>query len=98
MARLTVGRCHGTLVAPAMVGRSGTAFRDIHGCRHEAALVCRGEDHRELCRGVTVCEVARHHGLALNQLISWRRQFRSPAKAKGTAPSVFVPVLLEPVI
>lgn len=45
--------------------------------------------------GVTVCEVARRHGLAPGQLFVWRRQMRRAAEARAADGFGFVPVLVE---
>lgn len=52
-----------------------------------------------LVPGAVVSEVARRHGLAPQQLFTWRRQARQPAGADASieAPQ-FVPAVVEPVL
>ncbi len=39
---------------------------------------------------VSVCEVARRHGIASSQLFGWRRDARLPIEEAGFAPAVLV--------
>jgi transposase len=49
-----------------------------------------------LAPGVVVSEVARRHGLTLQQLFGWRRQARLPAAGSAdTAAPLFVPAVVE---
>ena len=48
-----------------------------------------------LAAGMSVCEVARRHGLAPNQVFAWRRQLRRAAEA-GVGAGMFVPVAIDP--
>jgi transposase len=52
-----------------------------------------------LVPGAVVSEVARRHGLAPQQLFTWRRQSRQPAGAHAaTEAPAFVPAVVEPVL
>ena len=52
-----------------------------------------------LVPGAVVSEVARRHGLAPQQLFTWRRQARQPAGADaGTNVPQFVPAIVEPAL
>jgi transposase len=47
--------------------------------------------------GVSVCAVARRHGLTPQQLFTWRREARQRASSGvGDGTPAFVPVVLEP--
>jgi len=48
-----------------------------------------------LVPGAVVSEVARRHGLAPQQLFTWRRQARQPAGADATEAPQFVPAVVE---
>ena len=46
---------------------------------------------------VSVCEVARRHGLTSSQLFAWRREARKRAAASGVErPALFVPAVVDP--
>jgi transposase len=48
-----------------------------------------------LVPGAVVSEVARRHGLAPQQLFTWRRQARQPAGADAAEMPQFVPAVVE---
>ncbi len=69
------------------------------GDRTTAALVVRGQgaDRRSLVRGgVSVCSVARRHGIAQGLLFTWRRQARQGRLGGDEQAPVFVPVVITP--
>jgi transposase len=52
-----------------------------------------------LVPGAVVSEVARRHGLAPQQLFTWRRQARQPAEADAASEAPrFVPAVVESVL
>ena len=45
--------------------------------------------------GISVCDVARRHGLSPSQLFTWRRQARSWSRV-AVEPPLFVPAIVTP--
>lgn len=69
---------------------AGTGRRRWFSADHKARMI-----EETLVPGAVVSEVARRHGLAPQQLFTWRRQARQPAGADAAEMPQFVPAVVE---
>jgi transposase len=72
---------------------SGTGRRRQFTSDFKARIV-----EETLVPGAVVSEVARRHGLAPQQVFTWRRQVRQPAASTQSQPPQFVPAIVETVL